>query len=314
MFNAYTSIIPPVVCYNLTTAGVAITNMFCLVCTDTSAVTTEPYKHQYTITFNISGLSQKKQHPNYAELFLHVLTNHQNPAQVKVASDHIQQPVMWTQPLQASGKDDGEMPEVMLVRISLTSLTNSSLWEIDNTLTVTVASTNAIRIPSKNHHKTALGLVLYMGGAPEAIDKLLKTPIVAADQMLTNKKETYSIGAANKRSTTSNTPCQLKKGFKVKFSEVKGGFEKIIHPEVVDIGKCIGQCPMFLHHLHNPSQHAEVRNLLVSREGSAGSDIATASCVPVTFKPLPVVLFNSETNTVSTSTLDELEATSCGCR
>lgn len=306
----------PTMCSNLTTAGVVKTNMFCLFCADTTAVSTEPYKYQYTVTFNVSALSHKKHHPNYAELFLHVLTHDHSPAQIKIVSDQIQQPITWMQPSQASGKDDNEKAAVQSVRITLTSLTNSSLWQNGSLVTITVASTNVIRMPSENHHQTALGLVLYMGGAPEAIDELLTTPLppAAADHTLTNQKQTYSIGATHKRSTTGSTPCQLQSGFKVKFLEVKGGYERIIQPEVVDIGKCVGECPHFLHHLHNPSQHAEVRNLLAFREGSAGADITTASCVPTSFKPLPVVVYNEADKRISTKTYKEMVATSCGCR
>ena len=276
-------------------------------CTGTTALgSTGPYQHQYTITFNISGLIQKKEHPNYAELFLHVQT-HNNPAQIRITSEHIQQPVTWMQPSQANGKDNSEMVEVRLVRIRLTSLASSSLWQNDSIVTFTVASTNVIRMPLKNHYQNALGLVLYMGGAPEAIEKLPTTSIKTGD----HKK--HSIGATAKRSTGS-TPCQLQKGFTVKFSEVKGGYERIIQPDVVDIGRCIGECPHFLHHLHNPSQHAEVRNLLAFREGSASADITTASCVPTSFKPLPVMLYNDVDKRFSLGSYNELVATSCGCR
>ena len=295
--------------------------MFCLILIDiidttTTSATSDPYRHQYTITFNTSGISQKEHHPNYAELFLHILTDHQNPAQVSIDNDHINQPIRWMQPSQASGKDDNKMPEVQLVRIALTSLTNSLLRQNDNMLTIKVASTNVIRIPSKRHYQTSLGLVLYMGGAPEAIDELLTTPIVAHHHMFTNKKKTQSIGGVtDQKRSTGSTPCQLKSGFKVKFSDVKGGFERILQPEMVDIGRCVGECPNLLTHLHNPSQNAEVRNLLVSRgEGSSGVDIATASCVPVTYKPLPVVLLNSATNSITVGTYNEMVATSCGCR
>lgn len=281
--------------------------MFCLVCTDTKAMSTGAYKHQYTLTFNISVLSQKKHHPNYAQLFLHVHT-HQNPVQIKIVSDHLQQPLLWTQPSQSNGKDDSKMDEVKLVKITLDSLAKSSMWQNDSIVTLSVTSTNVIRMPLKNHYQTSVGLVLYMGGAPEAIDKLLTTPIPKA-----HHTNSHRIGAT-KRSTTGSTPCQLQSGFTVRFSEVKGGFERTLRPKTVDIGRCIGTCPHFLHHLHNPSEHAEVRNLLAFQEGSASSNIKTASCVPTSFKPLPVMVFNSAENRITQGTYNELVATSCGCR
>lgn len=288
----------PVVYSSLTTAGVAKTNMLCLFCTDATVASTEPYKYQYTLTFNVGRLSHKKHHPNYAELFLHIVTDDHNPAQIKIVSNHLQQPITWTKPaLQANGSETAE------VRIHLTSLANSSLWRNSTTLTITVASTNTIRIPSENHHQTALGLVLYMGGAPEVIDELLETPI--ADHTLKQMD-------SNKRSTTGSTPCQLKRGFKVKFAEVKYGYDKILRPEEVDIGRCVGECPHLLHHLYNPTDHATVRNILAFQEGSGETNISTASCVPTTFKPLPVVLFNS--NGITQKVLHNMVATSCGCR
>ena len=291
----------------LTTAGVTVTNMFCLLCAGTMAPgSTGPYQHQYMITFNISGLIQKKVHPNYIELFMHVQTRN-NPAQIRITSEHIQQPVTWMQPAQANGKDDAERAEVRLVRIGLTSLANGSFWQNDSTVTFTLASTNVIRMPLKNHYQNALGLVLYMGGAPEAIEKLLTTSIE------TRSRTMHSIGATAKRSTGS-TPCQLQNGFRVRFSEVQGGYERIIRPESVDIGRCVGECPHFLHHLHNPSQHAEVRNLLAFREGSAAAEITTASCVPTSFKPLSVVIYNEADRTFSVKSYNEMVATSCGCR
>ena len=267
-----------------------------------------PYQHQYTVTFNISGLTQRKERPNYAELFLHVQTHNNQAAQIRITSEHIQQPVTWVKPSQANGKDDSETAKVRLVRIRLTSLTRDvSLWQNDSTVTFTVASTNVVRMPLKNHYQNAVGLVLYMGGAPEAIEKLLTTSIKTGD----HKK--HSIGATAKRSTGS-TPCQLQKGFRVRFSEVKGGYERIIQPDSVDIGKCVGECPLFLHHLHNPSQHAELRHLMTLREGSAGSGITTASCVPTSFMPLPVMIYNEVEKRISTKTYNEMVATSCGCR
>ena len=303
--------------YSLTTAGVAKINIFCLFNAAATTVSTEPYKYQYTVEFNTSMLSHKKHHPNYAELFLHVLTEGgHNPAEIKIDSNHIQQPITWQQPSQASGEDDGQTAEtVQSVRISLTSLSNSSSWLNDSTLTITVTSTNPIRMPSGNHYQTAVGLVLYMGGAPEAIDQLLTTPIPSsADHTLSHHKQPLGIGATRKRKATGSTPCQLQGGFKVTFKEVKGGYEEIIRPKMIDIKKCVGECPHFLHHLHNPSQHAEVRNLMHFREGSAGADVTPASCVPTNFKPLPVVLYNEADKTFSSKTLDKLIATSCGCR
>lgn len=240
-----------------------------------------------------------------------------NDAEIKIDSSHIQQPIVWRQSSQASTVDDSQAAEaVQSVRISLTSLSNSSLWLNDSTLTITVASTNPIRMPSGNHHQTAVGLVLYMGGAPEAIDQLLTTPIpsVATDHASSHHKQSLGIGATRKRRVTGSTPCQVQAGFKVKFSEVKGGFERIIQPEMVDIKKCVGECPNFLHHIHNPSQHAEIRNLLAFREGSAGAEITPASCVPTSYMPLPVIVYNEADKSVSTKTHNELVAASCGCR
>ena len=279
----------------------------------TTTASTDPYKYQYTVEFNTNVLSHKKHHPNYAELFLHVLTEGgHDPAEIKIDSSHIQQPIIWSQSSQASRVDDSQTAEaVQSVRISLTSLSNSSLWLNDSTLTITVASTNPIRMPSGNHYQTAVGLVLYMGGAPEAIDQLLTTPIPSATA---HHKRSLSIGGTHKRQATGSTPCQVKAGFKVKFLEVKGGYERIIQPEVVDIKKCVGECPNFLHHIHNPSQHAEIRNLLASREGSAGTNITPASCVPTSYTPLPVVVYNPADKSISTKTYNKLVAESCGCR
>ena len=270
---------------------------------------TGPYQHQYTVTFNISGLTQNKERPNYAELFLHVQTHNNQAAQIRITSEHIQQPVTWIQPSQANGKDDSEMAEVQLVRVRLTSLTrDASLWQNDSTVTFTVASTNVVRMPLKKHYQNAVGLVLYMGGAPEAIEKLPTTLIKTGD----HKK--HSIGATAKRSTGS-TPCQLQMGFRVKFSEMKGSrYERIIQPDSVDIGRCVGECPLFLNHLHNPTEHAEVRNLLTFREGSASSEITTATCVPTSFKPLPVMTYNEGEKRFVTKIYTEMIATSCGCR
>ena len=244
-------------------------------------------------------------------MFLHILNTHQHHAQINITSGITQQPVIWKQHLQASGKDDNKMAEVLSVRIALNSLTNSSLWPNDNILTVTLASTNAIRMPSKNHHQTALGLVLYMAGSPEEIDELLTKPVPSTAGHKINKKNIYGIGAFNKR---SSAPCQLQKGLKVKFSEVKGGYERILKPVTIEINKCAGECPLYLHHLHNPTQHSEVRNLLAFREGSASSDIVPASCVPVSFKKIPTIEYNKETHGIENKYLDELVATSCGCR
>lgn len=277
---------------------------------DVTTLSTGPYKHLYTIRFNTSGLAEK--HPNHAELFLHVHHHHSTAAQIRITSSHYQQPAVWQQHPQANGEDETAKKAQVLLRIALTSLTTGSLWKNDSILTLTVASTKPITMPSKNRHQTSVGLVLYMGGSPEAIDKLIKSPVIATSHRVMSKKETYSIGAAHKRSTGS-TPCQLKKGLNIRFSEVKGGFERVLKPVVVDIGKCVGECPHFLHHLHNPSQHAEVRNLLAFREGSA-SDVTRASCVPTSFKPLPIVLYNDATKRATVETYNKMVATSCGCR
>ena len=299
---------------SLITVGVAKINILCLFNVVATTVSTKPYKYQYILEFNTNVLSHKKHHPNYTELFLHMLTKGgHNPAEIKIDSSHIQQPITWQQPSQASGEDDSQTAEtVQSVRISLTSLSNSSFWLNDNTLTITVTSTNPIRMPSGNHYQTAVGLVVYMGGAPEAIDQLLRAPIPSSADHTPSHH--FGMGATHKRQAIGSTPCQLQDGLIVKFLEVQGGYERIIQPETVDIKKCVGECPHFLHHLHNPSQHAEVRNLLYFQEGSVGANITPASCIPTSFKPLPVIMYNEADKSVSTETYNELVAASCGCR
>ena len=288
-------------------AGVAITNLFCLFrAVTTAAVSSGSYQHKYTTTFSISGLPE---HPNYIELFLHVQTN-ANPAKIKITCEHIEEPVIWTQRLP---KDDSEIPKVQLVRISLNSVAASSLWKNDSSVTLTVASTNVIRIPSKNHYQNSVGLVLYMGGAPEEIQELLDTSIVSSD--LT--KHAYSIGAVAKRTAakrSGSTPCQLQSGFTVKFQELTAGYKNIILPKMVDIKKCVGECPHYLHRFHNPSQHAAVRNLLAFRDGSASSDITKASCVPTSFKELTVMEYNETSKGFTNKVYKKMIASSCGCR
>ena len=134
-----------------------------------------------------------------------------SPAEIKITNEHIQEPVIWTQRLP---KDDSKIPKVQLVRISLNSLAASSLWENNSSVTLTTASTHAIRTPSKNHYQNAIGLVLYMGGAPEEIEELLDTSIVSSSL----KKHAYSIGAVAKRTAakrSGSTPCQRRMDLKL---------------------------------------------------------------------------------------------------
>ena len=281
--------------------------MFCLFrAVTTAAASSGSYQHQYTATFSIRGLPE---HPNYIELFLHVQTE-ASPAEIKITNEHIQEPVVWTQRLP---KDDSKIPKVQLVRISLNSLAASSLWENNSSVTLTAASTHALRTPSKNHYQNAIGLVLYMGGAPEEIEELLDTSIVSSGL----KKHAYSIGAVAKRTAakrSGSTPCQKEDGFEVTFTDLSEKYANIITPKTVDIGKCKGDCPHLLHPFHNPSQHAEVRNFLAFREGSASSKIATASCVPISFRNLTALTYNKTSKTFVTKVYDNMIAASCGCR
>jgi len=265
--------------------------------------------YHYTFVFNASGIPRQEQ-PTNVQLHLRMVTSDQ-PAVIRVNTSR--QEFIWQQP-ELHDKDAKKTTEDLLVRISLSSqLANSSSsshW-INDMLTVEVASTNPIKIPSKKHHQTAVGLLLYMGGVPEAIDELLAKPIDKSAHLITDKKERFKIGEGKR---DINTPCQLKEGFKVTFSQVGGGYQYIIQPKTLDIGQCIGECPHYLHHLHNPSEHAEVRNLLAFREGSASTDVTAASCVATSFLPQPIVLYNKASAMITYETYDKLVATSCGCR
>ena len=279
---------------------------FCFLLTVTDGDGSNGY--YYTFTFNTSGLPRQEQ-PTNVQLHLRMVTSHQ-PAVIKVNTR--QQEFTWQQP-ELKDKDAKKTTEDISVRISLSSqLTNSSSshWTNDM-LTVKVASTNPIIMPSKKHHQTAVGLLLYMGGVPEAIDDLLATPIDKSTHLITDKKERFKIGEGKR---DINTPCQLKEGFKVTFSQVGGGYQYIIQPKTLDIKQCMGECPQYLHHLHNPTEHAEVRNLLAFREGSASADVTAASCVATSFKPQPIVLYDPATQMISYKTYHRLVAASCGCR
>jgi len=263
--------------------------------------------YHYTFAFNASGLPRQAQ-PTNIQLHLRMVTSDQ-PAVIKVNTS--QQEFIWQQ--SELYDKDAKTTEDLSVRISLRSqLTNSSSsrWTNDM-LIVEVASTNPIKIPSKKHHQTAVGLLLYMGGVPEVIDELLAKPVDKSAHLITDKKERFKIGEGKRN---VNTPCQLKDGFRVTFSQVGGGYQYIIQPKSLDIGQCVGECPHYLHHLHNPSEHAEVRNLLAFREGSASADVTTASCVATSFKPQPIVLYNKASSMITYETYDKLVATSCGCR
>lgn len=246
-----------------------------------------------------------QEQPTNVQLHLRVETT-DKPAVIKVNTS--QQEITWQQP----ALSDKNVKKTTEVKISLNSqLTNSSLHLPYDMLTVKVASTNPIKIPSKKHHQSAVGLLLYMGGVPEAIDNLLEAPIDKSAHLITDKKERYKIGEGKR---DVNTPCQLKDGLTVKFSEVGGGYEHIILPKSLDIKQCVGECPHLLHHLHNPSEHAEVRNLLAFREGSASADVLTASCVATSFKPQPILINNPLSKMVSYKSYNKLVASTCGCR
>ena len=252
--------------------------------------------YHYMFTFNISGLSRQQQQPTSVRLHLHMMTSDQ-PTVINITID--QEQFVWRQ-----SEDTIDETEV---RISLESLLTNSQWTND-TLTVKVTSTNPIKLPTHQHYHP--GLLLYMGGDPEAIDNLLATPL---------DKPTHPINDKTKRSKTSierrdSKPCQLE-SFRITFSQVGGGFQYIIQPKSLDIGQCVGMC---LHYVtHNPTEHAQIWNLLASRdfkEDSRGSDAITpVSCTIRNFRPQPIVLHKPVIHMISYKIYHELVAASCRC-
>ena len=253
--------------------------------------------NHYMFTFNISGLPRKEQ-PTSVWLHLHMMTSDQ-PAAININID--QDEFVWRQSEDTINETE--------VRISLESLLTNSQWTND-TLTVKVTSTNPIKLPT--HQQYHPGLLLYMGGDPEAIDDLLATPL---------EKPTHPINDKKKRSKTDIKrrdlkPCQLE-SFWVTFSQVGGGFQYIIQPKSLDIGQCVGTCSHYLRPSHNPTEHAQIWNLLAFRhfkEGSGGGSVITpVSCTTRSFKPQPILLYNPVTHMISYKIYHELVATSCRC-
>jgi len=220
------------------------------------------------------------------------------PAVINITID--QEELIWRQP--EDTKDETE------VRISLEYLLiNNSQWS-NETLTIKVASNNPI-IPATHHHYHP-GLLIYMGGDPQAIDDLLATPLDKSAHSINDNKERQKIEKKD-----IGEWCQLK-SFKVTFSKVGGGYQYIIRPKSLDIGQCVGKCPQYLGHPHNPTEHAQVWNLLALdfKEGSGGADvISPVSCAIKSFKPTPIVLYNRPSSLITYETYNELVATSCEC-
>ena len=195
------------------------------------------------------------------------------------------------------------------VRINLESLPINSQW-INDTLAIKITSTNPIKLPTHYHYHP--GLLIYMGGDPEAIDGLLARPL---DKPTLYKKKRQISG---KEKRNIGEQCRLE-SFKVIFSEVGGGYQSIIQPKSLDIGQCVGECPQYLSHLRNPTEHAQVWNLLAFRDldfkgGSGGGDVVSpVSCAVRSFRPQPVLVYKRASMMITYVTYDRLVATSCGC-
>jgi len=242
----------------------------------------------YMFRFNISGLSRQEQ-PTSAQLHLHMMTSDQ-PAVINITID--QKELVWKQPEDTKNETE--------VKISLEYLLiNNSQWTND-TLTIKVASKNPIILPTHHHYHP--GLLLYMGGDPEAIDDLLATTL---------DKPTHSINDKKIEKRDIIKPCQLE-SFTVTFSQLGGGYQYIIQPKLLDIGQCVGKCPQYLGH---STEHAQVLNLLTFRAGSSvGSGIISpVSCTVKSFQPQPIVSYNPIAAMIGFEMLNELVATSCGC-
>jgi len=243
--------------------------------------------------FNTSGLQEQ---PTSVRLYLHTMTSDQL-AVVNVTID--QEVFVWRQP-SLSGEDNETE-----VRIDLGPSLIKSLWNNDSII-VQVMSTVPIKVPSQHQHHHP-GLLLYMGGVPEAIDDLLATPIekpTSSDKRRSPYKE--------KRDVVNS--CRLE-SFRVTFSQVGGSYQYIIYPKSLDIGRCVGEC----HHPYNPTEHNQVMNLLASqnfKEGSAaeGDDVITpVSCTIRSFRPQPIVWYNHTSGMVVYQIYHKLVATSCTC-
>jgi len=232
--------------------------------------------------FNISGLSRQEQ-PTSAQLHLHMMTS----AVINITID--QEELIRRQP--KGTKNETE------VRISLESLLfNNSQWTND-TLTIKVASTDPIILPTHHHYHP--GLLIYMGGDPLAIDDFLATPLDKSAHSINDNKERQKLEKKD-----IGKWCRLK-SFKVMFSEVGHGYQHIIQPESLDIGQCVGKCPQYLGHPHNPTKHTQIWNLLALD--------FKVSCAVRSFKPTPIVLCNHQSSLITYETYNELVATSREC-
>ena len=254
--------------------------------------------YHYMFTFNISGLSRQQQQPTSVRLHLHMMTSDQ-PTVINITID--QEQFVWRQSEDAKNETEA--------RISLEPLLTNSQWTND-TLTVKVTSTNPIKLPTHQHYHP--GLLLYMGGDPEAIDDLLATPLDKPTHPINDKKK----GSKTSIERRDSKPCQLE-SFRITFSQVGGGFQYIIQPKSLDIGQCVGTCSQYLRPPHNPTQHAQIWNLLVFRhfkEGSGGGNVITpVSCTIRSYRPQPIVLYNPVTHMISYEAYHELVAASCRC-
>ena len=249
--------------------------------------------------FNISGLSRQEK-PTSVQLHLQLMTSDQ-PAVVNITVG--QEEFVWRQ-----SEDTKNETEVKISLESLPQWTNDSL-------TIKVASTNPITLTSHHHYHP--GLLIYMGGVPEAIDDLLATPL---DQI--NNKDKFKVGIKKRRFILEETTCHLR-SFTVDLSQLGGNY-KILYPQKIDIGQCEGHCPRLP--FHNPTKDTEnSRDMMnntpdptaheiilnIFKEGSGSGDVD--SCTVRSFRPLAVLFYHSEKRVYTIRKLRDLVAESCEC-
>ena len=243
--------------------------------------------YHYTLTFNTSGLQEQ---PTSVHLHLHSVSSANHLTVINITID--QEVFVWRKLA-----DDKNGTELQI------SLEPPLIWTA-NTLTIKVAST----VPIKLDHN--FGLLLYMGGVPEAIDDLLSIQL-DKKKMVNDQKERLKRGI-EKRDASITGPCQ-RKTLKVTFSELGGIYQNIIAPKTVEIGQCVGEC-------NNQTLHARVLNLLASNKGldfeEGSSTLITPlaiGCAVMSFQPVVAVISHPTRGSVIFAVLDELVVESCGC-
>ncbi|XP_077870135.1 bone morphogenetic protein 2-like [Saccoglossus kowalevskii] len=146
-------------------------------------------------------------------------------------------------------------------------------------------------------------LVLYFGIRPDDV---------------TGKRKSDFSSVIVKRSPPSKSKlreeCKLYH-WTVSFQDL--GWNWIIRPKTVAANYCAGRCPYILKATarYNNTNNSYVRNILRSRyrqRQSPRSIPPRASCVPTVLKPISI-LFRTPGNSIGLETMEDMQASMCGC-